>query len=186
MRTREEQNFIKSVDKAINKLETMITEKPEKYKDKLRDSALSTISRWYAKYDPIYYHDRQMSLKKAFKITQDGCDLFIDFDSSYMDDEGFTHHQNKYGNEIVFNNAFIKGYHGGSTSKKDDITTPHWRTPFPEFSEWGERAARSRSPYNEILKNSKKILKDYEDEWTRDLKQITDSVQRSFNGLLRK
>ena len=175
------EQFARSVQNAYNMLSRATAQKPAKLEYDLNEEALSAIAEWYGKYDPHKYR-RKGSLKQAFKIVRDGVDVEITYDAEFMND--YQHHQS---NEIIFNNAFIEGYHGGSmgTDKYGDIaTTPSWRKPFLKYTHWGDEAVRSPSPQKKIEKKAEKLIKQYEEEWRSVLyDQILTPIQKSFNKL---
>lgn len=171
----------RDIEQAIHVLERNIKVKPARLEADIKDNALSVISAWYAQYDPHKYR-RSMSLKKAFKITRDGIDVSIDYDPSYLND--YNHHQD---NDIIFNNAFVSGYHGGSmgTDKNGmSVSTPHWRKPFLSYRRWGNEAPKSFSPQERIEKKSNKLIKEYEEEWIKLLyDDILAPIRKDINRL---
>lgn len=183
-RRRESENFVKACVKALDTIEKMEKEKPIKLKEDLDEMAKSVIAKWYATYDPQKYN-RTRSLYHSYKFFQDGIDIEMDFDSSYLSD--FNHHQD---NDIIYNNIFVGGYHGGSIgtdSNGDTATVPRWRKPFREYTSWGKEAPKSFSPHDEIEKQAKKMMRDYDREWASDLRtKVLNPVQRSLGGLKRK
>ena len=183
-RARERQYLINALQKAAEKLEEMCKTKPKKAVDDLDKTALSIIENWYASY-PNPKYKRQYGLKKAYKIFQDGLDISLEMDAEYMSD--YSYHQST---EFIFYNSFMGGYHGGSfgTDKHGiTMTEPTWRTPYFHYTYWGDTAPQSTSPYDQIFEYSTRRLKEYDDEWARDLQRyIMNPVQRSYNGYMRK
>lgn len=181
-RKREAQYFYNALDKGLAKLQRLVDEKPAKLVEDIDEEAKSIISSWYGKYNPIYYRNN-MGLKKAYKILQNDVDVEIVYGPEYMET---TYNQDT---SIIFNNAFIKGYHGGSagTDRNDETkTTPYWRTPFLHYTEWGYPAKRSFSPYKKIEKEAQKLMNDYEDSWIKELEGIMNPIRKSFRGYTRK
>ena len=191
-RRRESILFLNACARALNAMEKMRKEKPKKLIEDIDEMAKSVIAQWYASYSPTYYGNaRQRSLYHSYKLEQDGIDVEITFDSDYLSD--YVHHQN---NEIIFNNAFLAGYHGGSKSGTSNI--PRWRTPYPTarnvkdgilpYTRWSEReVARSKSPYEQIVKEAEKLMDEYEDEWINDLEaKVLNPIKKSLSGLKRK
>lgn len=181
-RLRDIEKFSRDLQRALKVLDKSINQKPKQLQEDLRDEALSVISRWYAQYDPHKYR-RKMSLKKAFKIIRVGVDVSIDYDASYMED--YSHHQS---NDIIFNNAFVEGYHGGSwgTDKNEvEVDSPHWRTPFLKYSHWDKKEApQSFSPQEEIDKKSEALIEQYEKEWRHILNdEIITPLKTSYDRL---
>lgn len=93
---------------------------------------------FYDRYKPRRYR-RKKSLFDAYKITKTKFGVKWDFSSEYMQ-EGL----HRVDNEYIFQNSFIKGFHGGANKIKNvekskykqphpDGETPYWRTPYPNF-----------------------------------------------------
>lgn len=154
--------FERARNALIKDLEKFINSDVPRIKEELNEIALGTITEWYATYEPFIYK-RKMSLKHAFKVTATP-DLFaIDYSPEFMND--YVHHQS---NEIIFNNSFIEGYHGGS--RGDGQNEPRWRYPSPIKSHkppyyriWHpdyEYAVQTFSPYEEIEKEAQKKIDD--------------------------
>lgn len=183
-RKRESIAFINQCQKALKQIEKMEQQKPKKLISKIDEMAKSVIAQWYATYDPRKYR-RQRSLYQAYRIEQDGIDVEIKFDSAYISD--FTHHQD---NELIYENSFIQGYHGGSmgTDQNDEtVDTPYWRKPFLHYTMWGEPAKKNFSPYRKILQESNKLMDNYDKEWAEDLEnKVIVPLRRSLGGLQRK
>ena len=175
MRTRDILRAIKVAENAKRKLDDMNKKYPKRYKEELEEIGKSVISEWYATYDPIYY-DRQMGLKHAWKVSLNGMDYRVDFGYELMDT---NYHQNT---EIVFNNAFMNGYHGGSFNNG----IPYWRTPYPEFTAWGRPALRSFSPYtrmvSEMNRKIKEIDKEKQDEFDKEIEKVQKAINRLMWG----
>lgn len=207
-RAREIKNFLKKCVKVLDKIEKMEEEKPEKFREELDEMAKSVIAQWYASYDPNRYryqddgkrssyrgYRRQRSLYQGYRIYRDGVDLELMFDSDFIYE--YVHNQD---NEIVYNNTFVQGYHGGSkgTDKnKIEAKTPDWRAPYPSFTQWyhtkkDKLTTKSvpitqPSPYEAILKESEKMMQDYIDDWANDLKQkVVRPLMRSYNSVGRR
>lgn len=151
-----------AIDATINEIEKIIKKDLPKLYEELNDIGLSVISEWYADYDPPTFYRRTGNLKNAFKVTINAKQILVDYKPEYLDD---VYNQSP---EIIFNNAFIGGYHGGSRGMIDPNETdvykqaghaiPMWRTPFPEFSFWYEPAVRSFSPMQKIDQLAQKAI----------------------------
>lgn len=154
-------DLLDKLQKGLQILEYNENTKPPKLESKLKDEALSIVSRWYATYEPMKYR-RTMSLKHAFKITRNGIDVILNLDASNL---GGGHHQS---DEWIYSNSFEQGYHGGAigTDKNGfSVSTPSWRSPYGYYIHWGDPAPRSFSPKEEIEKMAKNHIKEYEQEW---------------------
>lgn len=181
-RKREAQYFYNALENGLTKLQTLVETKPAKLIEDIDEEAKSIISSWYAKYDPIYYR-RNGGLKKAYKIKQDGIDVEIVYGPEFMET---AYHQDT---SIIFNNAFVKGYHGGSAGTDSNDETrkaPYWRTPFLYYTEWSYLAKRSFSPQKKIEAAAQKLMDDYEDSWIDELNNIMKPIRKSFRGYKRK
>lgn len=193
-RTREIKNFLKKCVKVLDTIEEMEEEKPEELREELDEMAKSVIAQWYASYDPHKYR-RQRSLYQGYRIYRDGVDLEIMFDSDFIYE--YVHNQD---NELVYNNTFVQGYHGGSKgTDKNNVTAnvPDWRAPYPSFTQWyhtkkDKLTTKSvpitqPSPYEAILTESEKMMQDYIDDWANDLKQkVVRPLMRSYNSVGRR
>lgn len=92
---------------------------------------------------------RTGDLYNAYDIgISDGQYLSLELGPDLMDGK---HHQ---GAEFVYENSFVRGYHGGSagTDRNDEtVDTPHFRVPGGKWTYWGEPAPRSSSIRNRIV-----------------------------------
>lgn len=171
MRTRDILSAIKAIDKAINKVNIMNKKYPTMYKEELERIGEHIITEWYSDYDPILY-DRYGGLYKAFVVRLQGTKYSVHFGASLMND---VYHQST---NWIFKNSFIEGWHGGS--RHNGI--PYWRTPHPEYTDWGRPAIRSFSPYykmvNEMNKKIREIDKIKQDEFDEVIKKVKKSIYR--------
>lgn len=171
MRIRDIEEVIRVVQDAKQKLEKMNVTYPKKYVSEIDEIAKSVISSWYATYDPIYY-DRQMNLKHAYKVgIENETDWYIEFGADLMGGEDA---------DIVYENSFIEGYHGG----RDKDGTPYWRTPYPYFTEWGRPAVKSFSPYIKINSQINSKIKEIDTEKQKEFDAIIARVQKSVDRLM--
>lgn len=169
MKTRDIIAAINAVKKAKTKLEKMNEKYPKLYKEELEETGKHVIAEWYASYNPIYYN-RNRSLYHAFRVNLDGLNYSVDFDAAFI------------GNEIIFENSFMEGYHGGARSGVTELGEPHpapgipyWKTPIPEFTHWGRPALRSFSPYTRMTAEMNKVIK-----------KIDKEKQQEFDGIIEK
>ena len=194
-RLRETENWNRAINKAIVKIEKMAEDKPKKFIEKLDEEARSIISEWYAGYEPTYYGMmRQMRLRNAYRIEQDGAEVAISFDASYLRGLGF--HQKE---EIIYNNVFVLGYHGGSAGKDYIDDNPHWRTPYPSrvnkskgikpYTRWSEREVvqTKPSPYDALKKKSEELMDEYIKDFVDEFEsKVMRPLRRSYGGLTRR
>lgn len=175
MRIRTIKEVTNVMNNAKNKLKKMNEKYPEMYKNELEKIARSVMIRWYSSYHP-YYYDRQMELwNHAWRITLNGTEYKVEFGYELMDS---IYHQDV---EIVFNNSFVNGYHGGSFHDRGNI--PYWRTPYPEFTSKGRPAIRSFSPYSKMMSEMKKKIKELDIKKQNEFNSIINRVLRSVNRL---
>lgn len=177
MRIRDINAAINCVQKAITKIEKLNKLYPQRYKEELEEVGNSVIDQWYETYDPIVY-ERTGSLYNAFKVTLNGTDYNVSFDSSFI------------GNKIIFYNSFMEGYHGGAKSGKTKFGEPHpapgipyWKTPIPEFTHWGRPAMRSFSPYTRMMSEMKKRIKQIDKEKQDEFDSIMAKVRRAVEKI---
>ena len=172
MKTRDIIETIHVVENAKKKLDKMNKTYPKKYKDELEEIGRSVISEWYATYDPFYY-DRQMGLKHAWRVNLRETEYSVDFGPELMDT---NYHQ---ATEIIFENSFMNGYHGGSFYHG----VPYWRTPYPDFTDWGRPALRSFSPYTRMVSEMNAKIKQIDKQKQDEFDKIVAKVQKSINRL---
>ena len=172
MRTRDIIAAINAIKKAKTKLEKMNEVYPKRYAEELYLIGDDVITRWYSQYDPILY-DRSGSLYNAFKVNLNGTDYSVDFDASFL------------GNEIIFENSFMQGYHGGAYKGKyhPHPGIPYWRTPIPQFTEWGRPAKRSFSPYTKMVLEMNKKIKEIDNEKQKEFDSVMSKVYKAVERL---
>lgn len=148
--------FLNKKRKEINKLTKMVNNELDiRYTKDLNKIIKRAISDFYSSYKPRYYK-RKYSLKYMYKVTSENGVIDMDFDGEHS----FAYH--RLDNDKLFNLVFIEGWHGGAKYIKDskveewgmhpDPGTPYWRTPHPDYTEWGYRAENSESPMERIDK----------------------------------
>lgn len=176
-RKRETLRLLQTINNAMVVLQQAAKEKPVKLKKEIEDEAKSIISRFYLE------GPHQGSLYSAYRVEIENIiDVSVDYDASYMSE--FSHHQD---NEIIYNNVFVMGYHGGSWGKGLENDTPWWRTPTPYYTHWYKPASQSFSPYQEINRMVDKKISKYDKEWNDLLyKKVLNPIKRSVSGYLRK
>ena len=165
----------KTLKKALKTIDTLYDEADECVKD-IDDYAETAVELFYAQYPPTGKHPyhRTGGLKSAYKLTQNGLNIGMDFDARYMIEDGFDdYHQDT---EIVYNNVFVEGYHGGSYGEGNTFSVPAWRTPYPCYNQWYQPAPKSFSLYNLIGDYTRKRIKSYDRIIGQKLDNITDSL----------
>lgn len=172
MKARDIDAAINSVIKAKRKIDEMNSKYPIRYVEELKQVGESVISRWYASYEPIYYK-RTGSLYDAYHVTLNGTDYSVEFDDSLLKDE------------TIFVNSFIYGYHGGAYKGEGHPNPgiPYWKTPFPKFKYWGRPAKLTMSPYQSMVTQMKKKIKEIDREKQREFDNIMNKVQKAIDRL---
>ena len=177
MKTRDIDAAIKAISKAKTKIQLMNEKYPQMYKDELEEVGKHVISEWYSKYSPFVY-DRNLGLYDAFEVQLDGLDYYVNFDSDLLDD---VYHQSV---DWIYENSFVKGYHGGSSKGKGHPVPgiPYWRRPTPLFIEWGAPAKYSFSPYlimvNRMKNKIKEIDKKKQNEYDKIMEKVKIAIDR--------
>ena len=128
------------------------------------------INDFYGTFKPKYYK-RKYSLKYMYNVTSKNGFIDMDFSGEY------ANAQHRLGNDELFNLVFIGGYHGGAKSIADNKIekwgmhpkegVPYWRTPYPNYTEWGYPAKQDVSPMERIddaLNTYEKQLPSIQDE----------------------
>ena len=135
-----------------------------KYGKECKDALRSSIEQFYDDYTPHVYK-RQEGLLTAFRINADGT---YDFDGNLI--SGY----HRVGKDYLFDLAFQRGYHGGADKNKNgwysyhpDPGTPYWRKPVPEYTEWGDPAAKT-TPILEIV-NEKISMYNFDEKYEKIL-----------------
>ena len=118
------------------------------FKREMQINADHIIDYFYNDYTPQSGYDRKGDLYNAYEIYGEPDDWNVVHGSEFMK---FSHHQS---NEIIYNNVYKQGYHGGSLGKADELgitpSVPSYRRPSPGFKYWGRPALQSESPYELI------------------------------------
>lgn len=124
-----------------------------RYEKDLKRIINRAIDNFYSSYHPKYY-SRKFSLRYMYKLTPNGASVDMDFGGE------FTHAHHRLDNEKLFNLTFIEGYHGGAPGIDEKKVekwgahpnpgVPYYRTPYPEYTEWGYRAVKSKAPMDLI------------------------------------
>lgn len=112
--------------------------------NRFKQCVQEAVDTFYGAYDRKYYNPTE-SLKNIGEIILKGKGQFSIL---YSSDALAGHHQSA---EIIFNNVFKYGFHGGSQGKGHPGVL--WRTPYGIYSRWGRPAPQSESPFN-LIENS--------------------------------
>lgn len=125
--------------------------------DRVKTIFNETVQDFYGSYTPMYY-DRNESLYDILETSADDTSLSIGFDPGKM-----TSFRSGYsGEDGLYDQVFRRGWHGGAGSGEGHPAPgkPYWRTPIPQFYNWGDEApVAAVSP----LEDFKRRLADYED-----------------------
>lgn len=191
-------NYINALNDAITGLQNVEMELMEKYGKKAkRDLKMifdMVIDDFYDAY-PVRVYKRKEGLYKVYNIIIDGWNWIVDVQSDNLP----SHHQS---NEIIFNNVFIEGYHGGSRgTDRNGITAsePTWRWPMkplnifgieiPRFSRWySTPAPQSDSPAEKIAeeyeeykeKQYELILKEFDEKCMKYIEAVNKAEKLLF------
>ena len=140
------------------------------YKEKLAGVFNEAVMEFYNAYYPRFY-EREYGLFDILDIKTNADGMVITgndycslFDESAM-------HEDRSGNEGLYDLVFVEGWHGGSTGTDawgHTVDTPHYRVPYREegdadvgFYRWGRQAVRTDSPYK-IFKRELSVMEDGE------------------------
>ena len=135
---------------------------------------VACIDKYYADFDPVFYR-REGSLYHTYELTNKNGIVTRNFGPQYMP-QAYDHYH-RVSNKYIYEQMFLKGYHGGAhTIDPDKVEewgehpkdgTPWYRTPHPSrgvknpYSMWSDRdgVAISTPPANDIAEQ----LEQYED-----------------------
>lgn len=181
--TREQvNNCLEALDyiERAEKLSQEILDKyPKKVDKELNFIAWSVISDWYSSYEPLAYH-RQDDLFNVYRIISTTDFVEVSFSSEYFE---HWHHQDP---DIIYNNAFKAGYHGGSKSDQlDNNNIPQWREPIPFFTEWQKPAVQTFSPFYKMKELMEKKYKEIDNEQSQELKKVYRLLNRALGAIRR-
>ena len=149
---------------------------------------------------------RKKSLLKAYDIKKTKNGVVWDFGSKYMQ-EGLHRADNEY----IFQNSFVKGFHGGADKIKNvekskykqphpDNKTPYWRKPYPDgknipYQFWYDEPAPQESDPpikkierdidNYLTKHSPTSIKKYYEDRVNDAFSLIEGRYKLFNMIKR-
>lgn len=158
MNDKQIRDAIKVCENCLKEYDRLLQYYTDKTVSDLKDEYRSIISRWYASIytdsaDPHIYN-RQRSLFKAFRVQAKNGNIDVEYDSDFMN--GYSH---RVSNDYIFENSFVKGYHGGADNGPEHPAPgiPYWKK-WRDYSSWGRPATRSESPYELMEKQYNKIM----------------------------
>lgn len=137
------------------------------------------IDDFYDDRDPWVYK-RKEGLYTAFEVTAENGRWYVDHEPEMLD---AGYHQS---NEIIFNNVFMLGFHGGSKgTDKRGVTArvPKWRTPVPKYTRWKRGAAdqAEQSPFDAIQEMippcKKRIVADLQKEYDEEIHKLNQELR---------
>ena len=173
MRIREINSAIRNVKKALRDIEKINNKYPNIYRDEIKLVADSVIDMWYDSYDPIFY-DRYGQLFKAYSIVLKKGTCNVYFGSNQMKS---VYNQSK---NWIYKNSFIGGYHGGSRHNG----VPYWRTPYPFFTDWGEPAVFTFSPYERMVTEINNTIKEIDTQKNEEVSLIIEKVDKYLSKII--
>lgn len=161
--------IIETEDAFRSELESVVAKKVAEIKPKIKlefgvyqqgvinNIFKEVVDEYYAAYTPDIY-EREFGLYKVLSIKVDSSgeianDTYEDFFDKYAmhpDRRGaYSWDNNRF--ESLFDLTFMQGYHGGAPDSEDGTHplpgVPHYRTPHPYYSHWGEAAFHSTPPF---------------------------------------
>lgn len=168
------EKLIKAVDEAINTVNEIIEYYPKKAEYELKKCAYSVILDWYSSY-PQKSYVRTFDLLHTFKIFKntDGELWHVEFGSEFME------HEHNQDNEIIYNNSFLEGYHGGSRSERLGVDVPMWRTPILYYKHWYLEAPQSFSPYERVFEEMSKVSSDLDEEIQEKVEKAIQKIRKN-------
>ena len=184
-------NAIGQIEKEERRLLQKYTKRVE---DEFTEVCETEITKFYSSYTPRSYA-RYGDLYNTYKIKINKYtgEFIVHFDSTYMQ------YPHRADNETIFENSFMRGYHGGAIDGNNpnfphpSPGTPYWKDPFITwdrgFQGWLEPAAQSSPPYTNIVKGFKtkkqEIQKDLEVEFEKTMLDIINPIKEDINKLLK-
>lgn len=171
-------NLIANASEIIRQVNSRLAHEQYINAKRIADNA---IDEFYAGYTPHpKSYGRRLDLYNAYDIgIRNGEDFIFQVGPDLMK---YYHHQ---GNEFVYENSFVRGFHGGSMgtdSNGETAVVPTYRTPIPEFSSWGDPAEPDDSPYEQIMKEWTAYLSgDFESKKAKIIMDVISSFASKGN-----
>lgn len=163
----------------VKRIKTILQQAPEDEKRIFNE----IIDEWYDSYkDRTTDYSPLGSLKNAYVFhPYDKENEEVPDPSEDKDLGGVSHHQRN--NEIIFNNAFLAGYHGGSWGKGLSKKVPHYRKGM-NYSHWGRKAVSTYSPRertDSAIKNYEKPKQREIDDAIRHLDSLVSEYKKQYH-----
>lgn len=167
--------------------------------EELNYIAKSAIDKFYESYEPLMY-ERTYDLYHTYRITVTENEWSIDFDPSFMEE---WHRVDAKDPTYIFENSFIRGWHGGAISGEGHPNpgVPYWREPinfiegafggklwyFTQDSPWHSPSLMSPSPYKEIVRKSNVYMKvkiaRYHSEYNANVDKFRQQMIRNLERI---
>lgn len=168
----------KTRDGVIDVIRTEYYKYLKEVKEQLEYACRTSVDTFYESYPKLkeLSYDRLGDLYNAFEVVVDEKKQGVHMDSSLMQ---YEHHQD---NEYIYENSFMRGYHGGSIGTDQNGITqsePWYRTP-PAWERWYYRAAKSKSPYQMIKERAELRI---DEEWEKLRGNISKNIKPYMDAL---
>lgn len=161
--------------------------KNNRLKKDLEKECRSAVDTFYKGYTPHSGYQRQRDLYNAYKIVDDGENVYVEYGDEFMQ---YAHHQS---NKFIFENSFMKPYHGGSWGAEGEgrggeyAAEPWYRAPNPYFTHWYSPAVKSnQSIYDIMSKTLPGIFKKAEDKYDRAMMKWFNPYKRKIEEIVKK
>lgn len=170
-------------DKINAAVDDAVTELFDTLKEELSNIYRETIDEFYDAYTPDFYA-RNESLYDLIQFTESQDELGWSF---YP--ERATRLQRDNG--TVYKLSFLYGWHGGASGEDhnhENVSTPHWRTPYPWLWKHYGTSVRKRRPSGYYRYGREAFHSDspYETWETRRTDYVHENGRDMFIGLLQK
>ena len=136
-----------AIDKLITDIASGVYEKEiidaviPRIEQGIKDCVGRALDSFYGSYGAIYYTSKTRGFENVGELVRvDNTRILIRY---LPTDADGGYHQST---DLVFQNVFMKGYHGGS--KGEGSSGIQWRTPYPYYKHWGRSAAQSTSIFD--------------------------------------
>lgn len=172
MRSRDRRRLMKQVAQDLWEMDKEQKARP----NKLRNMNKRIVEKWYDQYIPEHY-DRTESLFGVLQIieTKDG-GLDLNFDTESI--ESVYHHQDA---DIIYNNIYSLGYHGGSLGQPDVMgfspQEPSWRIGCGNM--WYTTPAPRSFSIEDRLEHD---ITAYDKEYNNKIRNIENTLKRINGG----
>lgn len=136
----------------------------------------SSVRAYYSAYHPKYY-DRSYSLYTMAKPERTANGFTI------VSGPEYSQGGHRSGEDFIYGKMFQEGYHGGEDygAGHPSPGTMLWRTPYPEFTSWGEPAKRTDPPYDLLVEQWNSFAEtEAEQLKTKIIKETIGSYKHEF------